>query len=437
MRVLILNTCSTLNRGDSAIVLGEIRLLQHCWPGVRIALTSKTPAVDEAFYGPLGVEVLPPLTPALSSYAGLTAKLAGGARSCVDGRGKKRLLERVARSDVVLSCGGGCFYSYRPFFPGTTFWQNVVHVRLAALMRKPLVLLPQSFGPLKSAAARGAVRGLLNARPVVRVFAREAHSLQLLRQLVAPEWQRRIALCPDMAFYLSAGTEPLVAPARPTHSAQPTLAMNLREWAFPEYSSAAERHAGRERYLNALTCAGAWFIERHRGRVIVMPQALGPDPSEDDRAICQAFVERVRARANEPALVQFVNPGTASLSDYLRLLSQVTLVVGTRLHACILAMLAGAPAISVGYQAKSQGTLAMLGLQDLNLDIAEVTTERLVSAMERVLADREALVVQIAQQVEAAAARIDRDVGSLLRSLDGGSARPAGDDVRVVGQGRT
>jgi polysaccharide pyruvyl transferase WcaK-like protein len=174
-----------------------------------------------------------------------------------------------------------------------------------------------------------------------------------------------------------------------------------------------------------------------RGRVIVMPQALGPDPSEDDRAICQAFVERVRARADDPALVQFVNPGTASLSDYLRLLSQVTLLVGTRLHACILAMLAGAPAISIGYQAKSEGTLAMLGLQDLNLDIAEVSTDRLVSAMERVLADREALVARIAEQAEAAAARIDRDVGSLLRSLHDGSGRPAGNEARAVGQGRT
>jgi polysaccharide pyruvyl transferase WcaK-like protein len=257
MRVLILNTCSTLNRGDAAIVLGEIRLLQRCWPGVRIALTSKTPAVDGTFYGPLGVEVLPALTPALSSYSGFTAKLAGGARSFVDGRGKKQLLERVAQSDVVVSCGGGCFYSYRPFFPGTTFWQNVVHVRLAALMRKPLVFLPQSFGPLKSAAARGAMRGLLHAGPVVRVFAREPRSLEFLRQLVAPERQRRIALCPDMAFYLSAGTEPLMAPARPTRSAEPTLGMNLREWAFPEYSSAAERRAKRERYLNALTCAAA------------------------------------------------------------------------------------------------------------------------------------------------------------------------------------
>ena len=355
MRVLIVNTCSTLNRGDAAIVLGQIRLLERWWPGARVALTSKTPATDEAFYGPLGVEVLPPLTPALSTFAGPAAKLAGGARALLDGRGRRRLVELAVQSDIILSCGGGYFYSYRRFVPGTTFWQNVVHANLAARTGKPLVFLPQSFGPLRSAAARRAVGGLVNAEPVVRAFAREQGSVECLRQLVAPARQHRIALCPDMAFYLRGGTGPLPVPTPPTRSAGPALAVNLREWAFPDCRSPADRRARREAYLNALTSAAAWFVERHRGRVIVIPQALGPDPAEDDRAICSAFVERARARVHEPGLVQFVNPGTASLSEYLQILSQVTLLVGTRLHACLLAMLAGVPAISIGTSRRARG----------------------------------------------------------------------------------
>lgn len=437
MRVLILNTCSTLNRGDAAIVLGQIHLLERCLPGVRIALTSKTPAIDEAFYGPLGVEVLPPLTPALSAHAGMSAKLLGTASSLVDGPGKKRLLALLARSDIVLGCGGGSLYSYRRVFPGTTFWQNIVHLRLAALMGRPLVLLPQSFGPLKSAAARSAVKALLNAGPVVRILARERNSCELLRQLVPPPQQHRIALCPDMAFYLRRS---IAWPERPARLARPTtpmLAVNLREWAFPECGSAAGRGARREACLEAIAAASAFFVERCRGRVVVIPQALGPDPSEDDRAICQELVERVRARAGDPTLVEFVNPGTASLSEYLRLLSQVTLLIGTRLHACLLTMLAGAPAISIGYQPKSEGTLAMLGLQHLNMNISEISTGRLVSAMESVLADRDEVAAQIGQRVEEAAAHIDREVGSLLRSLAAEPIEAARHDVLVAKQDHT
>ena len=437
MRVLIVNTCSTLNRGDAAIVLGQIRLLARAVPGVKVALTSKTPAVDEAFYGPLGVEVLPPLTPALSTFTGPFAKLAGGARGLLDGRGRKRLLELVHQSDVVLSCGGGYFYSYRRFVPGTTFWQNVVHAHLAARAGKPLVFLPQSFGPLRSAAARGAVRRLLNAAPTVRVFAREQGSLEFLRQLVAPARQPLVALCPDMAFYLRGEIAPAALRAPQTRATGPTLAVNLRDWAFPDCRSPADRRAQRESYLRALTSAVSWFVDRHRGSVIVIPQALGPDPSEDDRAICRAFVERARARVKAPALVQFVNPDTASLSEYLQLLSGVTLLVGTRLHACLLAMLAGAPAISIGYQPKSRGTLAMLGLEHLNMDIAEVSAERLIGAMERVLGSRDALVDEITRQVDDAAARIEREVGSVLRSLAEGTREAAGGEMLVAGHGRT
>lgn len=436
MRVLILNTCSTLNRGDAAIVLGQIRLLERCWPGVRIALTSRTPEIDKAFFGPMGVEVLSPLTPALSTYAGPAAKIVGSTRSLVDVRGKMRLLRLFARSDLFLSCGGGSLYSYRRVLPGTSFWQNIVHLRLAAAARKPLVFLPQSFGPLESVVARGALSKLLNAAPTVRVFAREQTSLELVRQLVPPSRHGRIALCPDMAFCLRESGDRLAAPAPPARPARPTLAVNLREWAFPGRGTAAERRARREGYLNALSDAAAWFVDRHDGRVIAIPQALGPDPSEDDCASCEAFVERTRARVREHALVEFVNPGTASLSEYMRLLSQVTLLVGTRLHACVLAMLAGVPAISIGYQPKSEGTLVLLGLQHLNIDIAEVSTERLISAMERVLADRDAIVAQIGQRLDEAAARVDREVGSTLRSLGGGPVEATADDAPAAGRGQ-
>ncbi|MEJ2211311.1 MAG: polysaccharide pyruvyl transferase family protein, partial [Anaerolineae bacterium] len=347
MKILILNTCSTLNRGDAAIVLGQIRLLQKICPGADITLTSKTPGQDRAFYDPLGVEVLPPFTPALSSYRGRGRKLSEGARTLFAVGDKRRLLRALRQADLVLSCGGGYFYSYRGLLPGTTFWQNVVHAYLAAALHKPLLFLPQSFGPFASSLARRGVRNLLERGSVLHVFAREEISYRLLREMVGPAVQARLSLCPDMAFYLAAnGFGPTARDGTPG-AERPTLVMNLRPWAFPESRDPAAR---RESYMQAMLAAAHHFVRHYGGQVVVVPQALGPDPAEDDRAICQEFCRRARCLPAAAHLVHYSEPETSSLTGYLSLLSGAKLLVGTRLHSCILALLGGVPAISIGYQ---------------------------------------------------------------------------------------
>lgn len=416
MNVLILNACSTLNRGDAAIVLGQIHLLQKIRPGVRIALTSKTPGLDRAFYDPLGVEVLPPLTPALSSYRGAGRCLLAVGHSLLTIGDRQRLIRAVRRSDLVLSCGGGYFYSYRSFLPGTTFWQNVVHAYLAAALHKPLIFLPQSFGPFASALARRGVRHLLQRTSVLHVFAREEVSHRLLQGMLGQPMEAKISLCPDMAFYLAGDGPAAGHQGAAPDLAQPTLVMNLREWAFPGARDPASR---REGYMQAMVAVAHHFVRRHRGQVVVVPQALGPDPAEDDRGICQEFCRRAR---NLPAAAQAVHyrePATNSLAGYLALLSRASILVGTRLHSCILALLSGVPAVSVGYQYKSQGTLDLLGLGHLNLDIHDLATDDLLARVEATMDRHQEVREEIRQRVRQAGQQIDERVGSLIRSTIG------------------
>lgn len=416
MKALILNTCSTLNRGDAAIVLGQIRLLQRVCHGVRITLTSKTPALDRAFYDPLGVEVLPPFIPALSSYRGARHKLGEGARALISTGDKRRLLQALKHADLVLSCGGGYFYSYRRLLPGTTFWQNVVHAYLAAALHKPLIFLPQSFGPFASPLACRGIHHLLERASVLQIFAREEFSYRLLRGMLGQATQAKIKLCPDMAFYLAADESYSTDHDEAPEPAQPTLVMNLRRWAFPEARDPASR---REDYMQAMVEAAHHFVQRYRGQVVVVPQALGPDPAEDDRAICQEFCQRVRNGPSVARAVDYREPETGSLGAYLALLARARLLVGTRLHSCILALLSGVPAVSVGYQYKSQGTLDLLGLGSLNLDINNLSSERLLALIEATMDGHHEVRGEIRQRVRQACQQIDHQVGSLIRATVG------------------
>jgi colanic acid/amylovoran biosynthesis protein len=414
MGVLILNTCSTLNRGDAAIVLGQIQLLREHFPDARITLTSKTPARDRGFYGPMGIEVLPPLMPALSTYDGFKGKLVGGTRTMFALREKRELLQAFRDADLVLACGGGYLYSYRSLLPGTTFWQNIVHARLALVLGKPLVFLPQSFGPFASSLAQGGVKRLLEAPRVVKIYAREEVSFQLVRRLLRPEQQAKVALCPDMALYLARDNDESSLAGDALDLPRPILVVNLREWGFPEAGSPAASRWKREQYLDAFGRVARFFVERYKGSAVVVPQALGPDPAEDDRPVCREFCRLAAERIAVRGAVQYLEPDTSSLCGFMAILSQATLLLGTRLHSCLLGLVAGVPAISVGYQHKSQGTLDLLGMGRFNANIDGVSADRLIGLVEEVMSCREEIQAVVRSRLRQAVDRIEAEVGELF-----------------------
>jgi colanic acid/amylovoran biosynthesis protein len=344
----------------------------------------------------------------------LQGKLVECARALAAWKDKRRLIQALRRSDLVLSCGGGYFYSYRSVLPGTTFWQNIIHARLAAFLDKPLVFLPQSFGPFGSSLAQRGVKRLLEKQSILKVFAREEVSHHYLHRMLSQGHHSKIALCPDMALYLEGNAGQYALKGKPLNLLQPILAINLREWAFPEAKDFASRRSKREEYLNALTIVARFFIQRYRGSVVVIPQALGPDPSEDDRGICTEFCQRVRECVPAGGVVQFREPDTSSLASFMYPLSQVTILIGTRLHSCILALLTGVPAISIGYQYKSQGTMDMLGLGRFNTNITDLSSEWLVGLVEEVMSRRQEIREEIRQSLSRARTWIDDEMSTLL-----------------------
>ncbi|MBN1136647.1 MAG: polysaccharide pyruvyl transferase family protein [Anaerolineae bacterium] len=434
MKVLILNTCSTLNRGDAAIVLGQIQLLRRLFPGVEVALTSRTPALDRPFYEPLGVEVLAPFLPAASTFRGSRSGWLAGGRSLLARADRRRLVATMRQSDAVLSCGGGYLYSYRRLLPGTTFWQNVVHLALAARLHKPLIFMPQSFGPFANAAGRAAVKSLLCAAEVHKVLARERESYRLLAQMLGPAGHDRIGLCPDMALYLNRPLADQADAPSPTASPRPAarestgqiegetgrpplLAMNLREWRFPGVGNAADRRSRRRAYLEAMEAVARSFVERVGGAIAVVPQALGPDPNEDDRGICREFYRQLCASLPAGSQVEYLDLSAASLEPVMALLSKASLLVGTRLHSCLLALLCGVPMVAIGYQPKSQGTLAMLGLERYHLSIDDLAAAELVGLLEEVMSRREDILAQVDGALARARVQIEDQAGSALLAL--------------------
>ncbi len=413
MKTIILNTDSLLNPGDAAIVLAQIRLLRRLRPGLEVSLTSRTPDLDRAFYGRLGVTVLEPLLPALSLWRGFGSKLAGCVRRAADVAGKSRLIREIRSSAFVVSCGGGPFYSNRRRFPGPTFAQNVLHVRLAQALGKPVVFFPQSFGPFASPAAERTVARLLAHPRTARILVREPDSAALLSRILPASARAAVAACPDMVFSLrpERGAR---GDARLEALPAPRLVLSVRGWDFPEADTRPGKEDLRSRYLDAVSQAAVGFQRERGGSVAVVPHTRGPGDFEDDRIVSRKLASRL-GRVLPPGRLAFLDiPDAASPEDMIALYAGADLILATRTHAAVFGLLAGRPIVSIHYQPKGAGLMAALGLESRTLPIAEVDGPHLLRLMDQAARRPASEAVRVAGRIGELGAEIEVRLASVL-----------------------
>jgi polysaccharide pyruvyl transferase WcaK-like protein len=194
MNIVLLNNHSLLNAGDHAILLETLDVLEQAFPGARVSLAfNDVPSARAALPGyhilaaPLAqaVRLTPERSYAFAPDARRAAVLAGLVLGALTYRltgalpplphEQRAFLRALAEADMVLACGGG--YIYAPSGEQTLGWFTfmILGCLLALVLGRPLVLLPQSIGPL-----HGARQHLLAA-----AVARLAR-LTLVRERTAP-----------------------------------------------------------------------------------------------------------------------------------------------------------------------------------------------------------------------------------------------------------
>jgi colanic acid/amylovoran biosynthesis protein len=182
----------------------------------------------------------------------------------------------------------------------------------------------------------------------------------------------------------------------------------------------------RERYYAAVAAAVERLVTARGARVVFISTCQGvPEYGHDDSQVADrvfyALPEAVRPEVE-------VDSAYHHPAELRALLGQCDAVVATRMHAAILAMLGGAPALAIGYEAKSRELFARAGLADWCLDIAGEDLGRLpdmaVALVDQSARLRAALPAKLAELAGSARANA-RAVRRVLqaRGVLGGTGR--------------
>ncbi|WP_298402476.1 polysaccharide pyruvyl transferase family protein [uncultured Chloroflexus sp.] len=384
MKIVVINNHSVLNAGDYAILLQTLRILHGALPQALVVLTFNDSETAKALLPTYRIHAAPPawgatldqhrrvlkvsrLRRGLSLLAllfgALLMRWLGSPVRVFRDQQKQALLVELATADLVIACGGGYLYHWFTFASALSL--------ACILMRRRLVMLPQSIGPFHHPLQVRLAQMIVQGADLV--LTRESISLQRALDLGARE-----ARCePDLAFAFPAAPTALARAWLHWHvSTEPTPTMYVGLTAI-DWQGQNSRFHHQQHYEQVLVD----FINRltDQGAIVVLfAQTCGPSCVEDDRLVNLRLYRQVHDQQRVFMINEPLHPAMLQA-----LYGCMDYFVATRLHSFILATNAGVPALNIGYLSKSAGILGDMGLSERCLDIEHLTLAGLWEAFVR------------------------------------------------------
>jgi polysaccharide pyruvyl transferase WcaK-like protein len=245
---------------------------------------------------------------------------------------------------------------------------------------------------------------------------RDAHSRQLLQtQRFSVE---RDQILPDLAFSLPVDPVALQGGA-PTSgvAARRVVAVGVFYYRERGRAGGADRQQY-ERYLESLAELILWLLQQGWAvRVIVGDAAYDPPVCLDLRA-------RLLALGCDRDNEIFQDEPTDSFQALLSQLATVEIVIATRFHNVLLALLLGKPVISLSYEGKNEALMRQMGLERYCQTLDTLDLERLMSQFRELQEAAEQLRPLIRQHAADNGRRLNQEFDWIVTRL--GGMPPAG-----------
>jgi len=264
--------------------------------------------------------------------------------------------------DVILDVSGGDSFSD---IYGWKRFRSVTSTKEIALLRgKPLILLPQTYGPYHDERALKQAASI--TRNAAMAWARDPNSFEVLKRLLGPATNPAIhRQGVDMAFGLAPREalnripEKLAAWLSESPRATPLVGININGLIYNDPERARSHYRFVADYRVVITGLVTRLLEMTAIRVVLIPHVMDePGHYESDLDACMNVADAI----HEPLAQRlFVAPVDLDQSEVKWLISRMDWFCGTRLHSTIAGLSSGVPTAAVAYSDKALGVFDICG----------------------------------------------------------------------------
>jgi polysaccharide pyruvyl transferase WcaK-like protein len=309
-----------------------------------------------------------------------------------------RAFETLNGTDMLIIPGTGLLtdaWGLSSWGPYSLFKWSV----MAKLRRCRIVFVSVGAGPIYTRLGRFLVRSSLGLADY-RSF-RDRSSLEYVRSIGFR--RRQDCVYPDLAFSLPEGTLPM-----DDRGATPRRVVGLGLMVYPgRYSSAAPRGETYEAYLEAL----ASFVDRLLSLDYDVRLLLG----DEDTQVIQDFRSALEARVGVYDEARVIDRPIRTVEEVLLQLAATDVVVATRFHNVLLALLLNKPVIAISFHHKCSSLMSEMGLAEYSQDIEELTSARLIEQFEDLERNGDDVKRRVALRVADCRTALDQQYDAVLR----------------------
>ncbi|WP_435199392.1 polysaccharide pyruvyl transferase family protein [Janibacter sp. GS2] len=284
-------------------------------------------------------------------------------RALAEGRHTCRVVHEVGGMRALVVCGTGVLDDFEEP-PWGMPWSLLLWAAVARVRRRPFILLSVGAGPIG-----GRVSGRLfraTAALATEVTYRDADSLRTMVDLGSVRADARVTC--DLAFGREVAPGPAAAPGPGMR-----VAVAVMDWG----GWSGDDEEARGQYLATLTEAVVGVLDRGHRVVLLVGQPVDVGPAHE--------VRRSVLSRRPDADLRVADIG--AFDDVVDEILGADLVVATRFHLVVAALVSARPVISIGYAPKNRALLTRVGLAHVDRPAEEVTAAWILEQVDAVARD--------------------------------------------------
>jgi polysaccharide pyruvyl transferase WcaK-like protein len=273
------------------------------------------------------------------------------------------VLKCMKESDLVVSYSDENFKDSLFLLPSNFYWSltwwsmlfsRTWDVLIASFLRRRIVMFPNSVGPFNTRIGR-----------LLAKLALRRYSCILLRDAISYEMLNKLGIaCPVIS---TSDTTLLYHPSNARKAVAHSRLIGVAPGFYNDILSVDKV----KEYLTAHAAALDFVVEKYDFDVVFLPHYVSGF-ANDDLDVCRRIISGMKDKDR----ARIVNVET--YEEFKKILGQCDLVVSSRMHSSVAAVLEEVPTICIAYDQKQIGFFRQLELAECLISMSELSSEGLV-----------------------------------------------------------
>lgn len=296
---------------------------------------------------------------------------------------KKKSLNVMEESSAFFVKGGGLIHSYGGITATYSMYFSVYHILLASSLKKPIYIMPNSFGPFEGPMVKRIVKYAF--KKCEFISTRETYSHNMVKNELGITTHN----FPDLAFFLENShlTKEQIFSKYDLPSDKKIVALTMRPHRFPKSETPKEDYL---KFKSEMALFIKW-LNKKGFMPLLVEHTFAINNHENDGSC----IEEVSQLLDENEYRVFTNRDF-NCHELKNVYQCCDYIVGTRFHSVIFSLSNNVPGIAITYAGnKGQGIMKDIDIENLTISIDNVSSKVLEEKFTFLLENEKSVVDKI------------------------------------------